>query len=74
MLRPYHMEPKMSRPHPSAKRESTRTWLSGLAITITTLVCLFGFWRLSPGVTFIVACLALAVLSILLWVTRREPS
>lgn len=57
----------MSRPRPT-KVESQRAWLSGLAITITTLVALFGFWYLAPGATFIVACIALLglVASILL--------
>lgn len=39
--------------------ETKRAWLSGLAITVTTLVGLFGFWHLSPGLTYIVACIAL---------------
>jgi hypothetical protein len=43
----------------SMGKDSTRAWLSGLAIVITALVGLFAFWRLSPGTTYIVACIAL---------------
>lgn len=50
------------------RKESTRAWLSGLAITITALVGLFGFWHLAPGATFIVACLAIVGLVISFWV------
>jgi hypothetical protein len=45
-----------------------RKWLSGLAITLTALVALFGFWHLAPGATFVVACLALVGLVISFWV------
>jgi len=53
------------------RRESTRSWLAGLAITVTTLVGLFAFWRLSPGATFIVACVALVGLLAALWVAGK---
>lgn len=52
--------------------ESTRAWLSGLAITLTTVVALLGFWRLSPGATFIVACIALVGLAIAFWIAGGE--
>jgi hypothetical protein len=52
---------------PMRRSESTRA-LSGVAIVVTTLVALFGFWRLEPGATFIVACLALVGLVISLWI------
>lgn len=41
------------------KKDSHRTWLSGLAVTLTTIVAYLAFWRLSPGVTFLVGCIAL---------------
>jgi hypothetical protein len=53
-------------------RQSTRKWLSLLAIPVTCLVALFGFWRLAPGVTFIVAVIALIGLVAALWIAGRE--
>ncbi len=59
----------MERTLPSQKpRGGRRAWLSGLAITLTTIIALFGFWRLSPGLTFVVACLALVGLVIAWWI------
>jgi hypothetical protein len=52
--------------------ESRRQWISGLAITITALVCLFGFWRLSPGVTFVIATSALVALIFFFWLAGRD--
>jgi divalent metal cation (Fe/Co/Zn/Cd) transporter len=54
---------QMSRRRPDSARE----WLSGLAIIVTALVCLFGFWRLSPGATFIIAAIAFVALIALMW-------
>lgn len=53
------------------RRESRRGWLSGLAIILTTLVGLFAFWRLSPGLTFVVACVALLGLLVALWIAGK---
>ncbi|MCP1751183.1 VIT1/CCC1 family predicted Fe2+/Mn2+ transporter [Bradyrhizobium elkanii] len=50
------------------RAESKRQWISGLAITLTSLVCLFAFWHLSPGVTYTVAVCALVALIVLFWV------
>jgi hypothetical protein len=52
------------------RRESRRQWIAGLAITLTALVCLFGFWRLSPGTTFVVSLIALAGLIFFFWYHR----
>lgn len=52
---------------PHHQREPTRTWLTGLTVTVTAMVSLFGFWRLSPGITFAIACLSLVVLLISAW-------
>ena len=49
------------------KRDSLRNWLSGLAITLTTIVSYFAFWTLSPGVTFLIGGAALVTLLVLLW-------
>lgn len=48
-------------------RETTRKWLSGLAITLTTIIAYLAFWHLSPGVTFLVGAAALVVLVMLIW-------
>lgn len=49
------------------KRDSRRAWLSGLAITLTTIVSYLAFWRLSPGATFVIGGTALVALIIFLW-------
>ena len=54
------------------RRESTRAWLSGLSIVVTTLIGLFAFWRLSPGATFIVASVAFLGLMVALWAAGKE--
>jgi len=63
----------MSRPRSPVKRESTRAWLSGLAIIVTSLTALFAFWRLSPGWTFLVAVGALICLIAALWIAGKDP-
>ena len=52
--------------------ETHRQWISGLAIILTALVSLFGFWRLSPGVTFLVASCALVALIVSFWIAGRD--
>jgi len=42
-------------------------------LRFTTLIALFGFWRISPGITFIVATLALAGMIIAFWVAGKQP-
>ncbi|MBZ9984000.1 hypothetical protein LB521_22965 [Mesorhizobium sp. BR-1-1-8] len=51
--------------------ESKRQWISGLATTLTAIVCLFGFWRLSPGVTFTIALISLVALVIFFWLAGK---
>jgi hypothetical protein len=48
--------------------ESRRRWLSGLAVTLTTIVSYLAFWHLSPGVTFIIGCAAFVACVVTLWV------
>lgn len=48
--------------------ETRRQWISGLAIILTAMVCLFGFWRLAPEITVIVALVALIALLVLFWI------
>lgn len=60
---------------PTGARGSRRAWLSGLAVTLTTIISYMAFWRLSPGVTFIVGCLALLGLIVAGWVLGgSEPA
>lgn len=66
-MRHYHIESKMSR-SPTAKRDSTRTWLSGLAVILTTIVAYLAFWRLAPGTVFVIGCLALVAMVIAAWI------
>lgn len=65
------MENDMS-PLRQRKPESKRAWLSGLAIILTTLICLLGFWRLSPGITFVIASVAFLGLVAALWLAGKE--
>ena len=53
------------------REESKRQWIFGLAITITALVSLFGFWRLSPGLTFVIASIALCALIVFFWLAGK---
>lgn len=53
-------------------RESTRVWLTGLAVTLTTIVSYLAFWRLSPGSTFVVGIIALLGLIISAWYYGRS--
>lgn len=63
----------MSRPETNPKKpESSRAWLAGVAITLTILISLFGFWHLSPGPTFIISVLALFGVVISFWFAGRD--
>jgi hypothetical protein len=46
--------------------------LNGLAITVTAMICLFGFWKLSPGLTFAIASISFVALIALLWIAGKE--
>ncbi len=48
-------------------QEPIRTWLSGLAVTATTIVAYFAFWHLAPVTTFLVGLLSLFALISLSW-------
>ena len=52
--------------------QSTRAWLSGLAITLTTIVTYMAFWRLAPTVTFVIGCVSLLAFAMALWVAGRS--
>ncbi len=48
--------------------ETRRQWAAGLAVTLTTIVAYMAFWRLSPGLTFVIGCISLVVLLVILYV------
>lgn len=54
------------------KRDKDKRWLSGLLVTLTTIVAYLAFWRLSPLVTFIVGCVALVLMLIAAWEYGRR--
>ncbi|MBW7950167.1 MAG: hypothetical protein H3C55_12560 [Pseudorhodoplanes sp.] len=54
-----------------AQQATKRQWISGLAIVLTTLVCLFAFWRLAPEVTFVIALVALVALLFVFWLAGK---
>ena len=47
--------------------ESLRKWISGVLVTLTTIVAYLAFWRLQPVVTFVIGCLALVLLLAAAW-------
>lgn len=47
---------------------SRRKWLSGLTVTVATIVSYFAFWHLAPVATFAVGAVALVVLIAAGWV------
>lgn len=56
----------------SMRKDSRRTWLSGLAVTLTTIVAYLAFWRLAPVPTFITGCLAfVGMLAAAWWFGKR---
>jgi uncharacterized membrane protein YhhN len=54
------------------RKEATVKRLAQLAIPVTALVCLFGFWRLSPGLTFAIATAAFVMLVAALWIAGKD--
>ena len=54
------------------REESKRQWISGLAITLTALVCLFAFNRLWPDITLAIAVISLIGIIVLFWVTGKQ--
>ena len=49
-----------------ANKGTARKWIAHAAIPVTALVCVFGFWRLAPGLTFAIALVAA------LWVAGKD--
>lgn len=49
------------------KHITLRSWISGLVITVSTIVAYFAFWHLSPKLTFIIGCLSLFIMIIAMW-------
>lgn len=54
--------------------KSRKAWISGLAVTIATIVSYMAFWRLAPGTTFIIGAVALVVLVIAGWILGAEST
>lgn len=52
--------------------DASMKWATRIAVPVTCIVCLFAFWRLSPGVTWILALAALAGLVAALWIAGKE--
>ena len=50
------------------RKASCRAWLSGLAVTLTTIIAYLAFWRLAPVPTFIIGCVALIAMLIAAWI------
>lgn len=48
--------------------EARRKWISGLAITLCTIVAYLAFWRLSPVPTFVVGVLSLVGIVVAMWI------
>lgn len=67
----YQSMVEMMRKAKSPRGESKRQWISGLAITITALVCLFGFSKLAPSTTFVVALGAFVALVVIFWIAGK---
>lgn len=54
------------------RQDSRRRWLSGLAVTLTTVIAYLAFWRIAPGTTFIIGCLALVGVVVAGWIHGKE--
>ena len=54
------------------KSQTLRSWLSGLSITVATIIGLFAFWRISPGLTYLVALGAMLVLTVSIWIAGKD--
>lgn len=70
MLAEYPVREAM--PPPNRPIESKRRWLSGLAVTVATIVSYMAFWRLAPGVVFVVGCVAFVGLVVAAWVLGKN--
>jgi multisubunit Na+/H+ antiporter MnhB subunit len=54
--------------------DSRRRWISGLAVTLTTIGAYMAFWHLSPIVTFAAGCVALIAMLVAAWIYGKEPT
>ena len=59
---------------PSNQRqvETARQWLSGLAVVITTIVCLYSFARISISAVVAASAVALVASIIVSWILGRR--
>jgi hypothetical protein len=54
--------------------QSTRAWISGLAVTLTVAVAYLAFWTLWPVATFVIGCLSLIGLVVAGYILGAETS
>jgi hypothetical protein len=54
--------------------QSTRAWLAGLAVTLTTIIAYMAFWHLWPIATFVIGCLAFVGLLFAGWWLGAETN
>ena len=64
----------MTNSHKSQPRVSVRAWISGLLVTLTTIVAYMAFWRIAPVPTFLIGCAALVALLVVAWWYGKEIS
>ncbi len=48
--------------------ETRRRWISGLAITLCTIVAYLAFWRLAPVPTFVIGVVSLIGIGVAMWI------
>jgi hypothetical protein len=58
----------------SSRSKTNRKWISGLAVTLTTIIAYMAFWRLAPVATFIIGCAALMASVIAAWWFGKEAN
>ena len=54
------------------KVQTRRAWIEGMAVMLTTIICYMAFWRLSPGITFLIGCVSLVGLVWFLWLAGKS--
>ena len=72
IMRLYHMRTAMSLPPKHKRSQSRRAWLSGVAVTLCTIIAYFAFWHLAPVATFLIGCAALVGIAVAVWVAGGE--
>lgn len=55
-------------PRPASSSERRRRWVSGLAVTLCTIVAYLAFWHLAPVATFVIGTIALFGMAVFGWI------